>query len=84
MSHMSHSDFLRRLEELLDMDADSLTGAERLENLERWDSIAVMGFLALVDEQCGVALSPKTVAECGTVDELCAAALNGITSTETA
>lgn len=67
---MPKEEFLRKLAELLELPPGSLTGPEALAGLENWDSLAVMSFMAMVDEQCGVAVAPKQLAACKTVDDL--------------
>ncbi len=51
--------------------AQTLTGGERLNDLEAWDSLSTMMFIALVDKKFGVPLPGNRVAQCRTVDELC-------------
>ncbi len=69
---MTKQDFLRLLGELLEEEPDSLTGKEALKDLEPWDSLAVMEFLALVDEHFEMVLQPKHIAACETVADLMA------------
>ena len=65
---MTRQGFLRFLDELLEMEPGSLTGEELLQDLEAWDSLAVVGFIGLVDEQLGLSVSPDLIASCTTVD----------------
>jgi acyl carrier protein len=62
---------LRLLEEMLDLGPQTLTGSERLADLEAWDSLSVVVFIAQVDKQLGVPLPGGRVAKSQTVDELC-------------
>lgn len=48
----------------------ALNGSEALAGLESWDSLAVMSFIALVDEHCGSTVAPKQIAACRTVNDL--------------
>jgi len=48
----------------------SLTGAESLDNLENWDSMAVVVFMAQVDENFSISLSGAEIAHCRTVNDL--------------
>jgi acyl carrier protein len=69
---MSRTDFLRNLGEVLETPADtSLSGSERLADLEGWNSLAMVGFIALADEHFGRTLSPRQFASCETVEDLC-------------
>jgi acyl carrier protein len=64
--------FLARLEELMEIQAGTLTGSESLKSLKQWDSVAVIGFIALVDEQFEITLSAKRLVECKTIEDLIA------------
>ena len=66
---MSREEFLRKLSEILETD-ELLTGAESLADLEKWDSLAVLNFMALADESYNVTVSPKDIAACKTVNDL--------------
>ena len=67
---MSHTEFLREFEQMLEMPDSSLNGAEKLDDLEKWDSVAMVTLLSVVDEKCGVQLSPRNVAKCSTVNDV--------------
>ena len=67
---MKKSEFLLLMDELIEADPGTLKGPEPLPEVEGWDSVAVMGFIALVDEQFELTLSPKRLAECRTIDDL--------------
>ncbi len=43
---------------LLEMDEKELSLESSLESLSAWNSIAVIGFIAMADESYGVAISP--------------------------
>ena len=67
---MKKSEFLLLLDELIEADLGTLKGSELLSDIERWDSLIVMGLIALVDEKFEVTLSPKRLAACQTVNDL--------------
>ena len=67
---MDKQEFLRSFEELLELPPSTLNGSELLEGLEQWDSMAGLGFIALVDEKCGVVLANSDIVRCSTVDDL--------------
>ena len=69
---MKKADFLLLLEDVIEADPHTLTGNEILRQVDGWDSMAVMGFIALVDEQFDLNLAPKRISECKTVDDLIA------------
>ena len=66
---MDHAQFLQKLQEVLEL-PESLSGSERLDNLEGWDSMALISFMAMVDEHFGRKLSPRDIGACETVDDL--------------
>ena len=67
---MIKSDFLLLVDELIEVDFGTLKGPEVLSDIGGWDSLAVMGFIALVDEKFETTLSPKRLAACRTVNDL--------------
>ncbi len=67
---MTKQEFLRLLDEIVEVDPGTLEGNMHLEEIETWDSFATMGFIALVDEQFNLTLSPKEIIECETIDDL--------------
>lgn len=69
---MTRVEFLLALDEMLSFPPGTLKGNEVLENVECWDSLMVVNFLATVDEKFSVALPPKKVAACKTIDNLIA------------
>ncbi len=69
---VSKADTLRLLEEMLNLPAGSLAGAEQLSALDGWDSLSTLMFIAHVDKAFGVPLPGGRVAQCKTVEELCA------------
>lgn len=71
---MDRKDFLLALDEMLELDAGTLTGAEELESLDNWDSLAVISFIALVDEKLNLVVEGEKLAKAKTVDDLLALA----------
>jgi acyl carrier protein len=69
---MKRSEFLTLLDELFELPPGTLTGQESLSKTGKWDSTAMLGFMALVDEHYGLTLSPRQFAACATVDDLLA------------
>lgn len=67
---MTREEFLTQLDELLELPAGTLKGDEKLEDLERWDSLAMVSFIALADEHCNMRLSPRQFVTCNTVNDL--------------
>jgi len=67
---MTREEFLTQLDELLELPAGTLKGDEKLEDLEHWDSLAMVSFIALADEHCNIRLSPRQFVTCNTVNDL--------------
>ena len=68
---MKKSEFLRLFEEVIENDAETLEGSELLKSLQGWDSMAAIGFIAMVDENFDVTISPGDLSNSMTVDDLC-------------
>jgi acyl carrier protein len=66
---MNASDFLKQLDEILELSPGTLSGPENLDDFPLWDSTAIISFMALTDSN-GTRLSPKEVAACRTVNDL--------------
>ncbi|MCW2247883.1 acyl carrier protein [Azospirillum fermentarium] len=67
---MNTTEFLLALDEMLELDPGTLTGAEALEDLENWDSLAVISFIALVDEKLGLVVEGEKLVKAKTVADL--------------
>lgn len=67
---MSHAEFLDGVAEILEVPAGSLTGQEKIEDLEGWNSMAMVSFIAFADEHFGKTLSPRLFSTCDTVADL--------------
>lgn len=74
---MDRKDFLLALDETLELEPGTLTGDETLESLESWDSLAVISFIALVDEKLEIVVEGEKLARAKTVADLLA--LAGVT-----
>lgn len=67
---MNKSEFIKLIEETLEMDSGSLTEDVELENLDMWDSLAVVTFMAMVDENLDITLNPEQISEAKTISNL--------------
>lgn len=67
---MTRDEFLLEMDSILDLTTGTLKGPERIEDLEQWDSTAMISFIALADSNNGARLSPRQIAACATIDEL--------------
>ena len=69
---MTRKEFLNHLEEIIEADPDTLTGGEMLTDLKKWDSLAIVGFIAMVDEKFGIILAGKDIQACKSIEDLMA------------
>lgn len=65
-------EFLLRLDEMLELEPGTLKGTELLTELPRWDSLAVIGYIALLDECFGVNVPAAKINACRSLPELLA------------
>jgi acyl carrier protein len=67
---MDRLTFLTLLDEMFELPAGTLKGPEKLEDLENWSSMAMVSFVALVDEHFNYPVSPRGFVNCETIDDL--------------
>ena len=58
------------MDNVLELPEHTLTGPEQLDDLENWNSLAMIGYIALADSNNGVKLSPRQIRDCNSVDDL--------------
>jgi acyl carrier protein len=63
-------EFYRNLEEVLYLQPGTLKGGEALADLDVWDSVDIMGFIAMADEKYGVIIPEKRIPKSATVEDL--------------
>ena len=67
---MEQQDFLAALERALAMDKGTLELTQTLEDLENWDSMAVLEFQAIADEEYGLQVDPTAIDSMKTIGDL--------------
>jgi acyl carrier protein len=67
---LDRATFHRRLDEILDLPPGTVKGGEALSDFDGWDSMAMLGVIALADEHYGVTIPAKRIPACRTVDDL--------------
>jgi acyl carrier protein len=67
---VSKAQFLDHLSEIMEVPQGSLTGDEKLSDLEEWNSIAMVSFIAFGDEHFQKSFSPRQFVACHTVNDL--------------
>ena len=69
---MTKQELFAEMEEVLELDTGALSEEHKLEDLEMWDSLAVVTFIALIDEHLELTLEPEKIAQAQTVSDLVA------------
>lgn len=67
---MTSSNFLRALEESLELESGSVSGNEKLNDVDWWDSLAALTFMAVADQELQTIISGEQLASCNTVPDL--------------
>lgn len=57
------------MDNLLELSDGTLQGPEHLDDLENWNSLAMVDFIALVDSDAR-SVSPRQIRDCETIDDL--------------
>ena len=58
------------LSQAMEVPRAKLNGKETLSELDTWDSLAVVNFMALVDTNCGIAISPERLLGCESIADI--------------
>lgn len=77
---MNKTMFYERLDEIMNLKKGTIRGDEELEALRNWDSVALMTFIALIDEEFSVRVTGKQVMKCQTVADLVALAGDNVSA----
>jgi acyl carrier protein len=67
---MDHKAFYAKLDELLELPEGSIAADSALADVEGWDSIAVISFIALADADYVATVPPERIARCRTAGDL--------------
>ena len=67
---MTNEKKLEMLEEMLELDAGTLKSETLLSDLEEWDSIAVISFIALMDDEFDKLVKGKDIKEKETIGDI--------------
>ena len=67
---MTREDFLLEMDEILGLRPGTLRGHEKLEDLENWDSTALISLIVLAESHNSVRISPDQIVGCSTVADL--------------
>jgi acyl carrier protein len=67
---MTKSEFLREIETIVEADPSSLTMDDQLDSIDKWDSMAVISFISMIDMKLSIVLDDSALASCKTVGDL--------------
>ncbi len=67
---MTRQEFLLEMDEILGLRAGTLRGNERLEDLENWDSTALVSLIVVAETNNSAQISPEEIVGCSTVADL--------------
>lgn len=67
---MTQNEFLREIEGILGLLPGTLKGHEKLEDLENWDSTALVSLIAVAESLSNVEITLEQVVSCSTVADL--------------
>ena len=67
---MTKADFYLLLDQLLEVDTGTIKGQEKLADIPKWDSLAVMGFIALLDQHFGLIVPAAEIMAAANVADL--------------
>lgn len=69
---METSEFISEFADAIEVESASLSAETRYQDLEVWDSLAVLVVIAMIDARCNVAISGQDLKNTGTIGELLA------------
>jgi len=67
---MTRDEFLLEMDEILGLRPGTLQGNEKLDELQNWDSTALIELIVLAETANDVEISPEQVVGCATVADL--------------
>lgn len=67
---MTEKEFLELLEEVIEAEPGTLSMDKWVVDIGGWNSIAIMSFIAMVDEKYEVILSPEEIGNAETIADL--------------
>ena len=67
---MNKEEFISEMETILEITPGTLALETTLNDLDEWNSLAILGVIALADESAELALSPKNIRACASIGDL--------------
>ena len=69
--------FLEKMVELTEGEPGSLKLTDQLSEIDGWDSMVIIEFMAMADEEFGVAIAPAAIKACSSLGDLLALVSKG-------
>lgn len=66
---MEKNVFIEKMSDILDVE-DEITMDTKLDELEEWDSLSIVSYVAMANTSCGKRIEPKIVREAETIRDL--------------
>ncbi len=67
---MTNEKKLELLAETMDLEAEDITADKVLSDIEEWDSVSAISFIAMLDDEFGKTISAGDLKRCKTVADL--------------
>lgn len=67
---MNKQQFLNALEDILELEQNTLSGQEVLLEIDQWDSLAFLSVIAMADEHFGIVIQGDKLEKINTVNDL--------------
>jgi acyl carrier protein len=67
---MNKTEFIKQIADILEISPDNLTGSEILEEIGNWDSLSIISFVAMVDDELKKIVDPEKLKEAQTINDL--------------
>jgi hypothetical protein len=67
---MKIAEFYREIEAILELPMCTINGKESLAELQNWDSLAIIAFIAMADSKLNAPVSAEQLASCKSVADL--------------
>lgn len=67
---MTKNNFFLLIDELLENEPGTIAGDEKLAELSKWDSLAVIGFIAVLDQHFSLSVPAARILNCKTIADL--------------
>ena len=65
---MNEKDFMAKIKAILDN--EDVTMDSVLEDVEEWDSLSIVSFVAMANASCGKRVAPAVIRDCKTIRDL--------------